>query len=202
MKVRKSYKDFLKKTRLEQFKFLLDVFWFAVIIYGFHLLWWNGHLESFLSQYAAFTDIQEFLAHQVFLPSSWIASHIMGYSIHTGHNTLFFSNGGYIAIEKSCSGLKQMYEWLALMILFPGPWKHKLWYIPTGIIIIHLENILRIVILSVVVMHWPAHWNFIHYWVMRPFYYVVIFLLWLMWVEKIKDKSLKIKDRVEVFDKI
>lgn len=193
MKIRESSKSLLKRIKSEQFKFLLDVFWFAVIIYGFHLLWWNGHLERFLSRYTSFTDIQEFLAHQVFLPASWIVSHIIGYVIQTGHNTIYFSNEGSIAIEKGCSGLKQMYEWLALMILFPGPWRHKLWYIPTGIIIIHLENILRIVILSVVEMHWPAHWSFIHMWVMRPFYYVVIFLLWLVWVEKIKNKRTKIK---------
>lgn len=183
------------RSRIRQYKFLIDIFWFAVIIYGFHLLWWKGGLYHFLSRYASFRDTQEFFAHQVFLPASWIVSHVLGYSIYTFHNSIFFPDHGYVSVEKSCSGLKQMYEWLALMILFPGPWKHKLWYIPAGVIIIHLENILRIIILSVVVIHWPAHWNFIHMWVMRPFYYVVIFLLWLVWVEKIKVKRLKAKDK-------
>ena len=177
---------FLKSTKLRQYKFLSDIFWFTVIIYGFHLLWWNGGLDRFLIQQLSFGAVQEFVAHQVFMPASWIVSHIAGYPIQTSHDTLYFSNGGYIAVEESCSGVKQMCEWLALMILFPGPWKHKLWFIPVGIIIIHLENILRIFILSVVVVHWPAHWDFIHMWIMRPFYYVVIFVLWLGWVEKIK----------------
>ena len=182
-----------KRNLLRQYPFLLDVFWFSIIIYGFHLLWWQGGLSHFLSRYIAFTEIQEFLAHQVFLPASWFVGHVIGYLIRTVNNTLYFSNGGYIDVENSCSGLKQMYEWLALMLLFPGPWKHKIWYIPVGMITIHLENILRIVVLSVVVVHWPAHWNFIHMWVMRPFYYVVIFLLWLVWVERIKDKRQKAK---------
>ena len=192
MKTRNIRYFWNKRSHLRQYHFLLDVFWFAVIIYGFHLLWWHGGLTRFLNRYTAFIEIQEFLAHQVFLPASWFVSHVTGYLIKTINNTIYFPNGGYIEVEKSCSGLKQMYEWLALMLLFPGPWKHKIWYIPVGMIIIHLENILRIIVLSVVVVHWPAHWSFIHMWVMRPFYYVVIFLLWLVWVEKIKDKSKKI----------
>lgn len=181
----------LIKAKLRKYKFLSDVFWFAVIIYGFHLLWWNGGLDHFLSRYAAFRETEEFIAHQVFLPASWLVSHVIGYSIQAFHNTIYIAGHGYVSVEKSCSGVKQMYEWLALMILFPGPWKHKLWYIPAGAIVIHLENILRIVILSFAVVHWPSHWSFIHMWIMRPFYYVVIFLLWLVWVEKIKDKRQK-----------
>ncbi len=170
---------------------LVDVILFAVIIYGFHLLWWNGGLNHFLSHYAAFKETEEFLAHQVFLPAAWFVKHIIGYGIHTLNNTLYFPNTGYIAVEGSCSGLKQIYEWTALMLLFPGPWKHKLWYLPLGILVIHLENIFRIVVLSVVVMHWPQQWDFIHMWIMRPFYYVVMFILWVIWVEKIRDGKIK-----------
>jgi exosortase/archaeosortase family protein len=195
MKPRKPFYLFTNNLKLQKLKFLQDVFLFAVIIYGFHLLWWKGGLDHFLSRYTSFAELQEFIAHQVYLPASWLVNHVAGYAIQTGHNTLYFSNGAYVAVEKSCSGLKQMYEWLALMILFPGPWKRKLWYIPVGIVVIHLENILRIFILSVVAVNWPAHWDLIHMWIMRPFYYVVIFLLWLIWVERIKDKKQKYKDK-------
>ena len=30
----------------------------------------------------------------------------------------------------------------------------------------------------------PDHWHFTHDWILRPFFYVVIFLLWVWWVEK------------------
>jgi len=176
-------KLFIQKHKLQP---IVDVLIFALIIYFFHWLWWNGGLKHFLSQYAAFKETEAFLANQVFLPASWFVQHIIGYDIHPLNNTLYFPNNGYIAVEGSCSGLKQMYEWIALLLLFPGPWKHKLWYLPAGILILHIENIFRIIILSIVVMHWPAHWDFIHMWIMRPFYYVVIFLLWVIWVEKFR----------------
>jgi exosortase/archaeosortase family protein len=182
-----SIKQFIKKKKLQP---IIDVLLFAIIIYFFHWLWWNGGLKHFLSNYAAFKETEEFLAHQVFLPSAWIVQHIIGYDIHTLHNTLYFPNNGFVAVEGSCSGLKQFYQWTILMILFPGPWRKKLWYIPLGLLTIHLVNILRIVTLSVVVMHWPQQWDFIHLWILRPFYYVVMFGMWVIWVEKIRP-SLK-----------
>lgn len=60
-----------------------------------------------------------------------------------------------------------------------------------GLVIIHLTNIFRIIILSVVVMNWPQQWDFIHLWIMRPFFYVVIFIMWVIWVEKYRYKNKK-----------
>ena len=186
----KKARIFILKNKLQP---ILDVLIFTIIIYGFHLLWWNGGLKHFLNQFAAFKETEKFLAHQVFIPAAFFVKHIIGYDIKTLSNTLYFSNNGSITVAGSCSGLKQFYEWLMLMILFPGPWKHKLWYIPLGIIVIHIENIFRIIILSVVLMHWPAQWDFIHMWIMRPFFYVVIFLLWLIWEEKFHLVSIRKK---------
>ena len=181
-------KNILKKERIQP---VFDVIIFAIIIYGFHLLWWNAGLKHFLNQYAAFKETENFLAHQVFLPSAWFVKHVIGYDINTINNTLYFPNNGYIAVEGACSGLKQMYQWITLMLLFPGPWKHKIWFIPSGLIVIHFQNILRIIILSIVLMHWPAYWDFIHLWILRPFYYVVMFVLWVFWVERFKTKRNK-----------
>jgi len=178
-------KSFIKKYKLQP---IVDVLLFGIIIYFFHWLWWTGGLKHFLKEFAFFGETEQFLAHQVFLPAAWIVEHVIGYHITTMHNTILFPEiNGYVAVEGSCSGLKQFYQWTILMILFPGSWKKKLWYIPLGLIVIHLNNILRIVILSIVTVHWPQHWDFIHLWILRPFFYVVIFLLWVLWVEKIRE---------------
>lgn len=182
------FQSFIVRHKLS---FLVQLFYFSIIIYFFHWLWWSGGLKSMLIQLAFFHQTETFLAHQVFLPASWMIKHLLGYSFHQQDNTLIFSKKAYIAIEGSCSGLKQFYQWIILMILFPGLWKRKLWYIPMGIITIHAYNILRIVILSIVIKHWPMYWNFIHYWIMRPMYYAVIFILWVGWIEKISFHSQK-----------
>ena len=182
MQILNKYKDFINKYKLQA---LRDVAIFAIITLFFHYIWWHG-LKDFLLDFGGFKELEQFLAHQVFLASAWIVENILNYNIWTADNTLYFENNGYVAVLGSCSGLKQFYQWTVLMILFPGPWKKKLWYIPLGIVAIHIVNILRIVILSIVVLNWPEYWDFIHEWVLRPFFYVVIFAMWVLWVEKIR----------------
>ena len=177
-----TYKSTIKKYKLQP---LVDVAIFGIITVFFHYIWWHG-LKSFLLDFMAFREVESWLAHQVFLASSWIVENILRIPVTTSNNTLFFENNGAVTVLGSCSGLKQFYQWTVLMILFPGPWLKKLWYIPVGIIIIHIVNIIRIVILSVVVIHWPQYWDFIHEWILRPFFYVVIFGMWVLWVETLR----------------
>ncbi|GAB4319021.1 MAG: hypothetical protein Kow00127_11150 [Bacteroidales bacterium] len=107
------------------------------------------------------------------------------------HYNVFFHapNTGYVYVNLSCSGLKQFYQWFFLMILYPGPWKHKAWFIPFGLLIIHLVNVMRIIGMILVTIHLSEYWDFMHDYVMRPFFYVVMFLLWVWWNEKFYLKS-------------
>ncbi|HEY9113464.1 MAG TPA: archaeosortase/exosortase family protein [Bacteroidales bacterium] len=183
--------SFIKKNKLGP---LVDVALFSIIIVFFHFLWWDFGLKSFLYNFASFDQMEQFMAKQVFLASSWFDLHVLGYNIRTLNTTIYFPDiNGYIEVNGSCSGLKQFYQWTVLMLLFPGPWKHKLWYIPLGIFIIHLNNILRIIILSVIIENWPDYWHFAHDWILRPFFYVIIFTLWVIWVEKIRPKYTSVK---------
>ncbi len=185
-KLIQDYTSFVKKNKLQP---IVDVAIFGIIIVFFHFLWWNG-LKSFLLNFMGFQQLELFLAHQVFLPAAWVVENILQYPIKTVGNALFFENNGYVEVVGSCSGLKQFYQWTILILLFPGPWKKKLWFIPMGLLVIHIVNILRIVILSVVTVHWPDQWDFIHLWVLRPFFYVVIFALWMIWEEKFRLPAL------------
>ncbi|MDZ7742780.1 MAG: archaeosortase/exosortase family protein [Bacteroidota bacterium] len=173
--------DIRQKIREMGLQSVVDVALFAIITLGLHLLWWNWlwkwETTGFLKLWA------DVLAHWVYLSSSWSLEHIFGF-IHNGHNDTLFFNGTWIQIVPSCSGLKQFYQLFFLLLIFPGPWKHKLWYIPAGMILIFFVNVFRIVSLTYIMVWWPQHWDFAHLWILRPFYYVVIFVLWMVWVEK------------------
>jgi exosortase/archaeosortase family protein len=75
------------------------------------------------------------------------------------------------------------------MLFFPGPWIHKLWFIPLGLIITHLVNVFRIDSLVIILDYYPQHWHFTHDYILRPFFYVVMFGLWVFWVEKITPQK-------------
>lgn len=126
----------------------------------------------------------------VFDQSVWFIENVMRIPITTDENrVIYFENNGYIAINHGCSGLKQILQFALLMLIFPGPWKHKAWFIPMGIMIVHLTNLFRIIGLAVVTITVPEYWDFSHDNIFRPFFYVVIFSLWVWWVEVFRGKS-------------
>jgi len=179
-----------KHLKSPQLRPLLDVALFAAITIAFHYLWW--HFLGFFRATDFFLTIAGWLSHQVYLASYWINTNLLGMNINPVDytNTLLFPDiNGYITVNESCSGFKQMYQILFLFLLFRGPWKHKLWYIPASFIIMFFVNIFRIILLSIVLIHWTAHWDFFHEWVMRPFYYLVIFIQWVIWVEYFATKE-------------
>jgi exosortase/archaeosortase family protein len=167
-------------------KIITDVALFCLITVAFHFLWWQG-LKPIVGTKQAFLALANGLAHNVFICSRWILVNFTGIVSYTEGNTFHYINNGYISVVESCSGLKQFYQIIILYLLFPGPWKHKLWYIPACIIVMHLFNILRIIGLSYTLIWVPEHWDYIHLSIFRPMYYAVIFLQWVFWNEKIRN---------------
>jgi exosortase/archaeosortase family protein len=126
----------------------------------------------------------------VFNQSVWFIDHVLNIPITTNENrTMYFQNNGYISIDLGCSGLKPILQFILLMLLFPGPWKHKAWFIPMGIVMVHLTNLFRITGLAVITVTIPEYWEFAHDNLFRPFFYVVIFFLWVWWAEKFRHRA-------------
>lgn len=201
-KLLSSINDFIKKYHLYAFK---DVAIFMIILLFFHFLWRTFYQDIFALQFLR--DSELWLSRKVFLASSWILD-VLGVNVTTfdeltigevlRRNVIYYAEGnGSVYVNRSCSGLKQFYQWVILILLYPGPWKHKLWYIPFGLVIIHIVNIFRIVGMTFVTINVPQHWDFIHDYVMRPFFYVVMFALWVLWNEKFYLKNKKQKQSSE-----
>lgn len=171
-----------------RFGFVFDVALAITITYLFHRLWWR--FDEYFKPFLPFRVAMDWFKIQVFENSLWINRNIIGLQIQVRDPlTYVYSNGSSMFIHDDCSGMKQFYQVIVLFLLTPGPWRHKLWYIPMGIVVMHLANVFRIVVLSVVSAWQPDYWRFTHDWVLRPFFYFLIFLLWVLWMEKIRRKS-------------
>ncbi|MCF8367655.1 MAG: exosortase/archaeosortase family protein [Bacteroidales bacterium] len=191
-----SINELIKKYHLYAFK---DVAIFMIILLVFHVLW-KIFVNDILSV-AFITSSGYWLAHQVYLGSRWFLElvnvNVVAFDeFNIGgalRKNVFYhaENNGYVAVNLSCSGIKQFYQWFFLIALYPGPWKHKLWFFPLGLGIIHIVNIIRIVGMVYVTIYLPDNWHFMHDYVARPFFYVVMFLLWVWWNEKFYLKSKK-----------
>ena len=180
-----QFNAFVKKKKLEP---MVDVGIFILLTLIIHYSYRYWVTTDYFPLSALMNNLHEIFSDRVFIESSWFIQNILGMDITTEDRTMYWGTTGYIAINHGCSGLKQMIQFALLMAIFPGPWRHKLWYIPLGIFIVHLTNLFRIIGLAVVLVTVPDYWNFSHDNIFRPLFYVVIFGLWVYWVEKLKKK--------------
>ncbi len=94
-------------------------------------------------------------------------------------------------IGEPCNGIKVMGLFSIFLIAFPGPWKPKLWYIPMGVVIIHIANTLRVSALTIIEAKWPQYLDFNHNVTFQVLIYGIIFLMWYIWVQKFSSINLK-----------
>ena len=93
------------------------------------------------------------------------------------------TNSG-VWVGDECNGFKLFSIFSIFVIAFPGSWKTKLWFIPTGLIFIHLANIIRVMALLLIYDAYPAALDFNHLYTFTIFVYAIIFLLWWWWSKK------------------
>jgi exosortase/archaeosortase family protein len=159
-----------KKTTI-----ILKLSLFLIITYALHKTWWFG--IKYFRDFQIYEILAGSLQDQVFATSYWINTKIFGLDLSKSGHTMYF-HPGYIEINQSCSGLKQQYQWIFLTLLFPSSIQQKLTWLPAGMLIMYGVNILRILILSLILIWIPGIWDVAHDWVLRPGFYVVIFLMW------------------------
>lgn len=173
----------------------------TIVVHFLYRLWANQYDHRLFGVRIITPAIFDFFSDILFYPSKWINEHIFGLSFTIENRDMFFNSGmaadnykalGWIGVHPGCSGLKQFLQFTILIMLYPGPWKKKLWFIPLGLFLIYITNVIRIVGLSLIIVEWSnqEYYDFSHDYIFRPFFYVVIFGLWVYWVEKIKKKAL------------
>jgi len=87
-----------------------------------------------------------------------------------------------IWIGTPCNALTLFAFFSLFIIAFPGNLKQKLWFIPLGILIIHLANLVRVVGLVLISFYRPEYLEFNHTYTFTVFVYAIIFALWMWWV--------------------
>lgn len=173
----------------KRYQSYIDVGLFFVLIFSFHLLYnfWNFTLDYWPLK-GAVERLFCWASALLFDQSTWTLEHIFGMDFFTYEHTIGFVNHqdtySYVTVAPECTSLKQWMHWLFLMLIFPGPWKHKAWYIPLGLVIIEFTNVVRIVGIALFLVHYPDDFALAHDVIFKIMFYVVIFLMWMIWVER------------------
>jgi exosortase/archaeosortase family protein len=102
-----------------------------------------------------------------------------------------FSNYRGVWVGDNCNGFKLFSIFSIFLIAYPGNWKSKLWFIPLGILIVHLANITRVMSLVAINDSNPAYLDFNHDYTFTLFVYSIIFGLWYWWLKKYASNGKK-----------
>ena len=181
-KIKELYAD-------KRYQSLFDVGLFFILIFSFHLLYtfWKENIDywpikSYIDKLFAWASAL------LFDQSTWVLKHVFDMDFITHEQSIYFLNDeetiSTVAVAPECTSLKQWLHWLFLMLIFPGPWKHKAWYIPLGLVIIEFTNVVRVVGICLFLRPFPHDFELAHDVIFKIMFYVVIFLMWMIWVEK------------------
>ena len=181
------WKNIISFFNWKNLKGLSGLVLFAVIITFFHLIY--KYFESDIIEIAFISSILEWLIRMLLISCSWVLNTIFGVKSIINGELLVLPNQFKIHMLPGCSGFQQFFLVIMIFAIYPGPVKHKLWYIPFGILIIYILNTIRFIGISVYSNWYPDHFHFVHDGIFRPFIYFAIFLLWAIWDTRIYRKS-------------
>jgi exosortase family protein XrtF len=147
---------------------------------------WYMLYEFYLKKHSLF---DEWLIHQIVVPAE-SGLRGLGYilSDYSTLDPLFRSHIGIsgslgVTIGAPCDGAPLLALFMAFIIAFPGPWRHKWWFLIVGGLAVHLFNIGRVMSLAVIV-HWNPDWlAFNHDYTFTILIYGFVFLLWWLWIQ-------------------
>lgn len=83
-----------------------------------------------------------------------------------------------LSIWDPCNALEVMVLYAGFIICFPATLRRKLIFIPVGLILIYLLNIIRCASLVLIAIYYNAYLNFSHHFLFTFVVYAFIFLLW------------------------
>lgn len=160
-------------------------------------------LGIFIGLYAVWMMLYEWVIHpwgkldtlvinDSSLWSLWLLDAI-GFDTFLGDNetirTIGIAGTHGLWIGDPCNGLTLFALFSIFIAAYPGPWKHKAWFIPLGITLIHAMNIVRISVLCIITLKRPEWLNFNHTYLFQTLMYGFIFLLWFVWIRKFPAKK-------------
>lgn len=183
------------KNLLKKYSYLKGVVYFIVILLASHYLWKFSFIEGkdlrglpqiFLWRSydlsLIFNNAVDFLSTQVY----WLIHDVFNMDVVILKNSVFLKEtSSIVKIVWSCSGLKQIFVFFCIIAFYPGSGKHKFWFIPLGIILIWILNVIRISSIIGLFEMYPAQFDFFHE-MSKYVFYFIIFMFWVLWEEKIR----------------
>ena len=134
------------------------------------------------------SGVNDWLNHRVAFDASLFLK-LLGYitSIEPGNNQFLIdiNTKRMVGVGNPCNGLELFALFAGFVLCFPGDSIKKLWFIPVGIVIIHISNFIRAGLLALIQFYNPEYLEFNHHYTFVIIVYGIIFGLWIFWVNRL-----------------
>ena len=159
------------------------ILFFLVWKIAFHFIWANPSLERIYNNFSLIIIDAMLVCCKQMLE-------LLGYLIEIDNAERIVRIHGSIGVTvgEPCIGFGVSAFFTALIFSTTGAFHKKIWFVPIGLIIISLGNLLRICALTIMVESNPRLWEVNHKFVFTIIIYSCVFILWSFWI-KISNKE-------------
>ncbi|HEY3406231.1 MAG TPA: exosortase family protein XrtF [Ohtaekwangia sp.] len=107
--------------------------------------------------------------------------------------TVLLQRSGHtvISVYEGCNGINVMIVFIAFVLAFSGKKKMIVPFIGIGLLILHISNLIRILLLYYVAISFENYFYFVHKYLFTAALYVVVFVLWAVWIIYFNERSTK-----------
>jgi exosortase family protein XrtF len=106
---------------------------------------------------------------------------VLGWEAFVAGRHLWMEGISGVLVVDDCNGVSSLGLFVAFVLAFPGPWRARLWFVPLGIALVYVVNVVRIAGLVVIQAHAPAAFDVAHEVGFTLIFYAAIFGLWVVW---------------------
>jgi exosortase family protein XrtF len=143
-------------------------------------------IYQFIVKRYTFYD-QAFIGH-IIICAEWFLN-VIGYDTFTvlqdrDVQVIGIDGSNGVWVGSNCNAIKLFGLFAVFVIAYPGSQKNKWWYVPAGIVAIHLLNIFRVAALAIIANHDYTWLDFNHTYTFTFIVYGFIFFLWILWVNR------------------
>lgn len=104
---------------------------------------------------------------------------------------LALNNQFVVQVIEGCNGISVIILFMSFVLAFFSGWKKTLFFIFGGAVLIYVLNVIRIVLITMGIYHYPQYTDLLHDILFPLFIYGVVFLLWVLWVKQYKKPKLQ-----------
>ena len=131
--------------------------------------------------------------------TAWLLQ-VMGYPVQALANvtlpTVSLRSGSTAVLDvyEGCNGVNIFIVFVAFVVAFGGSQKNLWWFLPLGLTVLHISNLARIALLFWTAMAYQNYFYYVHKYFFTIFLYAMVFLLWIIWINKFNGRKKIIAD--------